>query len=195
MTFENGVVTDEKITSPALPYEVTRYGGGAKKKIVLTFDDGPDPKYTPAILDILKKYKAPATFFIVGEQAEKYPDLLKRIYAEGHLIGNHTFSHPDISKTGNMRTDLELSITERLVESITGHSTILFRPPYGEDMEPRYPSEIAPLLHSNSLGYITVGMKLDPNDWAKPGVDAIVERTLSGAEDKLGNIVLLHDSG
>lgn len=195
ITFEDGLITDENITQFPLPYEITKYGGTSKKKVVITFDDGPDPKYTPEILDILKAEKANATFFVVGEQAEKYPDILKRIYTDGQLIGSHTFTHPDISKTGNRRTDLELSITERLIESITGHATILFRPPYGEDVEPEYPSQIAPLLHSNSLGYITVGMKLDPSDWANPGKDKIIERTLTALDDERGNILLLHDSG
>lgn len=188
-------MTDEKWTTLPLPYEITRYGGGAKKKVAITFDDGPDATYTPQILDILKKYHATATFFVIGSSAEKYPDIVKRAYDEGSLIGNHTFSHPDISKISETRAGLELSITERLIESITGHSSILFRPPYGEDVEPEYPSQIAPLLNSNAMGYITVGMKLDPNDWAKPGVDAIIERTLAQADDERGNILLLHDGG
>ena len=89
---------------------------------------------------------------------------------------------------------MELTTTERLIESITGHGTILFRPPYAEDIEPEIPSEVAPLSRSRDLGYITVGMRIDPNDWASPGVEDIVNRSVEQADAKKGNIVLLHDA-
>lgn len=147
---------------------IARYGDIKNKKIALTFDDGPDPTFTPQILDILKQENVLGTFFIIGESAEKYPLLIKKIYDAGHTLGNHSFSHPDISKIGQMRTDFELVSTERIIESITGHKTILWRPPYGEDIEPETPSQVQPLINSKKLGYITVGMRIDPNDWANP---------------------------
>lgn len=192
---EDNMIVDEDVSEYPLPYTVTRYGWGSKKKIVLTFDDGPDPKYTPQILDILKESKAPATFFMIGMNAEKYPDIVRRAYNEGHLIGNHSFSHPEISKIGEIHTDIELSLTERIFESILWHGTSLFRPPYGEDVEPESPSDILPLIRANDLGYISVGMKIDPNDWSRPGVDAIIQSTLDQIDDGKWNIILLHDSG
>ena len=94
-----------------------------------------------------------------------------------------------------MRTDIELNLTARLIESITGRSTLLFRPPYGEDIEPETPEQIEPLVRSNSFGYVTVGMRIDPNDWASPTPATIVSRVVEQAEKQTGNIVLLHDSG
>ncbi len=192
---ESNIITDEDITTYPLPYVITRYGWGSPKKVVLTFDDGPDPVYTPEILDILKQYHAPATFFMVGMSAEKYPNIVKRVYNEEHFIGNHSFSHPEISKIGTMHTDIELSLTERVFESILGHGTSLFRPPYWEDVEPEIPSDILPLIRANDLGYISVGMKIDPNDWSRPWVQEIISSTISQLDDGRGNIVLLHDSG
>ncbi len=195
MTYLDNHISNEFISKNPLPYQITRYAAGSGKVISLTFDDGPDPTYTPQILDILKEKKVPATFFIVGENAEMHPDILKRAYNEGHLIGNHTFTHPDISASSSIRTDLEFDITERLIQSILWHDTILFRPPYGEDVEPESPDQVAPLLKSNSLWYVTVGMKIDPSDWQKPGVDKIIQNTLTQADNGRWNIVLLHDGG
>ncbi len=85
--------------------------------------------------------------------------------------------------------------TERIIESITGHKTILWRPPYGVDIEPETPNQVQPLINSRSLGYITVGMRIDPNDWTNPGVDTIVNRVIEQLQSGRGNIVLLHDAG
>src|SRR5690606_18172946 len=94
-------------------YVIRRYGY-APKKLVLTFDDGPDPNYTPRILDILKEENVPASFFIVGAMAEKNIPILKRIYDEGYEIGNHTYLHPDVSKISLQRVNLELNATRKL---------------------------------------------------------------------------------
>lgn len=126
---------------------------------------------------------------------ESHPDIVRRILAEGHAIGNHSFTHPDISKIGKVRTDVELNLTQRLIESVTGKSTLMFRPPYGEDVEPETPDQVEPLTRSNELGYVTVGMKIDPNDWRSPPADEIVRRVVRAAKDGKGNVVLLHDSG
>ena len=98
--------------------------------MVLTFDDGPDEKYTPQILNILKKEKIPGAFFLIGKNAEANPSIVKRIFEEGHELGNHTYYHPKIHEVWKMRADAELSVTRRSIESITGSSTLLFRPPY-----------------------------------------------------------------
>src|SRR5262249_43955158 len=155
---------------------------------------GPDSRYTPRILDILQRYHAPATFFIVGQQAERAPDLLRRMYDEGHEIGNHTYSHPDLANTWPQRSMMELNATQRIIQQVLGVSTTLFRPPYYADSEPQSPEEITPILRAQELGYLTVAEGIDPRDW-RPGVtvDAILEDVV--AEQNNGHIVLLHDSG
>lgn len=168
--------------------------------IALTFDDGPDPKWTPQILDILKKEQVPATFFVIGKNGQAYPDLVRRIVNEGHEIGNHTFTHPNLGEIPGPLTDLELNATQRLIESLTGRSTLLFRPPYFGDAEADKPEEVEPAFRAKGLGYIVVGLRIDPDDWELPvTADQIVHRTLTRAADTnpetRGQVVLLHDSG
>ena len=147
--------------------------------IALTFDDGPDPDYTPAILDILKQENVPATFFVIGKNGQAYPDLLRRMVNEGHEVGNHTFTHPNLGEVPGRITKLELNATQRLIESITSRSTVLFRPPYFGDAEADKPGEVEPAIIAQNLGYIMVGVRIDPADW-KPDVtpDEIVQRTI-----------------
>lgn len=179
-------------------YYVLEASGNAanpkRKMVSISFDDGPDPTYTPAILDVLKEYKAPATFFVVGVNAEGHPDLLRREYDEGHLIGNHTYSHPNVAAISAESTDRQLTATQRLIEFATGRSTTLFRPPYNADSEPQTPAEIMPILRAQQMNYITVGERIDPRDWQK-GItaDDIVQEVLNEAQP--GHIILLHDAG
>ena len=121
-----GLITDQSFDSLPEPYRVARYGS-SPDKVAITFDDGPDPEWTPKILDVLKREQAPAAFFLIGIQADKFSDVTKRIYREGHEIGNHTFTHPDISNIsrGFMRA-VELNLTEQLFASLLGMRTILF---------------------------------------------------------------------
>ncbi len=193
-SLSGNLITNEIIDTYPHPFVVARYGNPSSKKIALTFDDGPDTNYTPQVLDILKKEDILATFFVIGENSQKYPGIIKRIYEEWHLLWNHSFTHPDISKIGSLRTDMELISTERIIESITWHQTMIWRPPYGEDIEPETPDQMQPLINSKKLGYITVGMKIDPNDWANPGVDTIVKRTIEQIQSGQWNIILLHDA-
>ncbi len=164
------------------------------KVLSLSFDDGPDPKYTPAILDILKARGAPAAFFVVGVEAEQSPDLVRREYAEGHTIGNHTYSHPNIAMVGVERTRLELAATLRIIEHTTGRSTKLFRPPYNADSEPQTIDEIVPILRAQQAGYLTIGERIDPRDW-QPGSTRGCHSGEILAEKDEGNIILLHDGG
>jgi peptidoglycan-N-acetylglucosamine deacetylase len=169
---------------------------GPGHKIILTFDDGPSAEYTPKILDILEKEKIPATFFVIGLNAESNIPLLQRIYKDGYEIGNHTFTHHNVAKMSPERAELELKTTRSLIECITGHSTILFRAPYNADSEPQTFEEIEPIARSKKDNYITVGESIDPNDWdPNMNADSIVNRTIRIAEQTDASIILLHDAG
>ncbi len=169
---------------------------GPGHKIILTFDDGPNEIFTPKILNILQKEKVPATFFIVGINAESNIPLLRRIYKNGYEIGNHTFTHGNVAKMSLERAELEMKTTRVLIECITGRSTILFRAPYNADSEPQTFEEIEPLARSKKDNYISVGESIDPNDWdEKNNADSIVNRTIRLAEQTDASIILLHDAG
>ncbi len=197
----------EKLTVLPGPYQLGEYGW-QPRKVAITFDDGPDPEYTPKVLDVLKEKNATATFFMIGLQAQKFPGLAQRVYAEGNAVGNHTFTHPDISDVSSSYMKLELNVTERLFASKLGIKPLYFRPPYSIDEEPDVAEEVRPLEVVQSLGYITVGSKIDPNDWQKGRredeiVASVLEQTQSaatpGCENRpplyCGNIILLHDGG
>lgn len=174
--------------------EDTTHGPG--HKIILTFDDGPDDTYTPQILNILEKENVPATFFVVGINAESNIPLLRRIYKDGYEIGNHTFTHNNVAKMSPERAELEMKATRALIECITGRSTILFRAPYNADSEPQTYEEIEPIARSKKDNYITVGESIDPNDWDdKMNADSIVNRTIRFSEQTNASIILLHDAG
>ncbi|MGD0906480.1 MAG: glycosyltransferase [Candidatus Acidiferrales bacterium] len=195
----NDIVEDKYESLPS-SYRIFQMGA-APYKIALSFDDGPDRQFTPRILDILKQKKTPATFFVIGSSANDDLGLIRREYAEGHEIGNHTYTHPrwnDISRT---QIDVELNVTERLLNSTLGVKTLLFRPPYGIDHQPETADEVSALPIAQSRGYIIVGARIDPHDWGEPGgvppapASVIVQRVLEQAHANGGNIVLLHDGG
>jgi cellulose synthase/poly-beta-1,6-N-acetylglucosamine synthase-like glycosyltransferase/peptidoglycan/xylan/chitin deacetylase (PgdA/CDA1 family) len=192
------LITGEKYDAYPLSYDIDQIGG-AKKKVVLSFDDGPDRRWTPRILDILKEKKVPGIFFVIGDQANRAPDLLKREYNEGHEIGNHTWTHPQFDEISRTQLKWELNLTQRLIESTLGVKSLFFRPPYGIDHQPEYAEEVAQLPYPQELGYIIVGQRIDPDDWrmtedkrqrpAQEIADDVVRQA------KNGNIVLLHDGG
>ena len=167
--------------------------------MALTFDDGPDPEWTPQILDILKAKGVHATFFIIGNNARAHPDLVQRMVAEGHDVGNHTFTHPNLADLPDGLVKLEINATQRLFEALTGRSMRLFRPPYLGDAEPTTSDEIVPIEIAQSMGYVTVGVHVDPADWQRPPRRRSSTRVLDQASDPnpdiSGNIILLHDSG
>ena len=185
------IVVDSVLKTPST-YVIRRYGR-KRNAVALTFDDGPDGTWTPMILDTLNSRGAKATFFIIGENAELHPDLLRRLVRDGDEIGNHTFTHPNLALVGPTLTRFELSATERLIEALVDRRTALFRPPYFGDAEPTTADELEPIAIAQSLGYVTVGLRDDPGDWLQPGAPAIIRQSL----DQLsrGNIILLHDGG
>ena len=192
------LITTEKYDAIPLSYDIDQIGY-AKNKVVLSFDDGPDPRWTPQILDILKEKHVPAVFFVIGEAANASPDILKREYNEGHEIGNHTFTHPKFDEVSRTQLKWELNLTQRLIESTLGAKSLLFRPPYGIDHQPEYAEEVAQLPYPQEMGYIIVGQRIDPDDWRM--TDAKAQRPAQEIADdvlrqaNMGNIVLLHDGG
>ncbi|MDF2190672.1 glycosyltransferase [Paraflavitalea sp. CAU 1676] len=191
-----GLIGEQRYVQLPTKYVIRKYGV-VHKQVALTFDDGPDPTYTPQVLDILKKENVPAAFFVIGLQAENNLPLLKRIYREGHEIGNHTFTHPNIAMVSPERAATEMEATRLLIESITGHTTVLFRAPYNADSEPTTDVELRPINLSKQQNYYTVGESIDPNDWEK-GVtaDSIYARTIREYEaNPEKGIILLHDAG
>ena len=184
----------ERYTKYPTPFVVEHNGNIDGKVLCLTFDDGPDPRFTPRILDVLKSRHVPATFFVIGVNAENNPGLIRREYAEGHAIGNHTYTHPNIALTSPRRTDLELSMTQRIIENLVGVSTTFFRPPYNADSEPQTPEELEPIRRAQDYGYATAAETIDPRDW-EPGIkpQAILDEIQN--EISNGHIILLHDAG
>ena len=205
-----GLVESSDTLQYASPY-IVRKSGFRPKEIALTFDDGPDRTYTPQILDVLHRYGVPATFFCVGANIESEPDLVRREYDEGHEVGNHSFTHPDLGAVSLERAALEINLTQVALAGATGHTSVLFRPPYNADSEPETPDQLTPILEADRLGYVTVGENVDPTDWNPIVLEANgAERSRTAQDiadfvdgdlkrrkgtDDEGNIVLLHDAG
>lgn len=177
-------------------YELQKLGHAGSKELLLTFDDGPDSRWTPKVLDILKKYNVHAAFFMVGLQMEKNLPIVRKVYEDGNFIGNHTFTHRNIATSSPERNEVELRLTRLLLKCITGHSTILFRAPYNADSDPSGADELLPLVVAHEQNYLDVGESVDPNDW-QVGITAnqIYDRVIKGVEQGEGHIILLHDAG
>ncbi|WP_041592680.1 glycosyltransferase [Terriglobus roseus] len=200
---DSKLVDSEQMTHYPLSYTVD-YFGYHPKKLALSFDDGPDPEWTPKILDVLKKRNVKGAFFMIGEEAENNVGVMQRVYNEGHEVGNHTFTHPDISAISNREVDLQMNLTERLFAAKLGVQPLFFRPPYSIDQEPDTSDQAAPAERVQQRGYIVVGNKIDTNDWdehPKKTPQEIVASVLQQIEDmkdrpdKAGSVVLLHDGG
>nr|WP_311148053.1 glycosyltransferase [Prevotella pallens] len=196
MDKDNCLITEEYYRELPTTYTVQRLGKCKPKQLVITFDDGPDERWTPSVLSTLKKYKVPAAFFMVGLQMEKNLPLVKQVFDAGHTIGNHTFTHHDMSENSDRRSYAELKLTRMLIESVTGQSTILFRAPYNADADPTGHEEIWPMIIASRRNYLFVGESIDPNDWQQ-GVtaDQIYKRVIDGVHNEDGHIILLHDAG
>ena len=159
-------------------------GNPNRREIALTIDDGPHPVYTPELLQILAQNGIKATFFVVGEQAERYPELIRAESDAGHAIGNHTYDHVSLIKIPPQYIDTEIKACGEVINRITGKSPHLFRPPGGE-----YNRSVAEA--TEALGYKLVLYSDDPGDYAEPGTQVIEKRTLDTISN--GGIILLHD--
>ncbi|MBQ0974086.1 polysaccharide deacetylase family protein [Streptomyces griseoincarnatus] len=162
-------------------------------RLVLTFDDGPDPTWTPKMLDVLKKHDAHAVFFVTGTMASRHPDLVQRMVDEGHEVGLHTFNHPDLSLQSKKRIDWELSQNQLALTGAAGIRTSLFRPPYSSFSAAMDNKSWPVTEYIGSRGYLTVVNNTDSEDWKRPGVDEIIRRATP--KNGEGAIVLMHDSG
>ncbi|HEY0265111.1 MAG TPA: glycosyltransferase [Rhizomicrobium sp.] len=193
-----GDIVDERYDSLPTSYVIRRVGA-VPGKLALTFDDGPDPEWTPTILNILKEKKVPATFFMIGSNMEAHPGLVQQVMAEGHEVGNHTYTHPNLADTPPAAVRLELNATQRLFQALTGRSMRFFRSPYLSDASPSDADEIVPIEQAQALGYIEVTANLDTLDWEQrsvPDMMNMVFGALNSPNPALrGNVVLMHDSG
>ncbi|HZX37443.1 MAG TPA: polysaccharide deacetylase family protein, partial [Streptomyces sp.] len=156
------------------------------RTMVLTFDDGPDPRYTPGILRTLRKYEVPAMFFVCGEMATDHRDLLREMADDGHVVGNHTWSHPLIPKLPPSRIREELGRTSEVIEETLGTPPLWYRAPFGAWNKHSF--EIGAKLGMEPLAWT-----VDTLDWTEPGTKTIVRRVLDGAGP--GVVVLSHDAG
>ena len=171
------------VTSVAMP----------PRTVVLTFDDGPDPTWTPRVLQTLRRHEVPGSFYLLGSQMLRYPDLVRRELAEGHEIGNHSFTHQDLSTLPPWEQRWQLAQAQLALVGIADRTTALLRPPYvfsADSLDDRYWSLIED-AHAN--GYITVLADVDARDWERPGVEDIVQNAMP--KNGEGAVILLHDAG
>ncbi len=197
------LIVDEHMDVYPRTYTIQQYGYHANE-VAISFDDGPDPKWTPKILDILKQKNVKGAFMLIGEEAQENIGLMKRVVREGHEIGNHTYTHPDISEISPRQVDLEVSLTEHLFASKLGVQPLYFRPPYDIDEEPDTDDQAAPVARLEREGYIIVGNKIDTDDWSEHPRKTPAEitqsvlaqlQTMKTKPQFRGSIVLFHDGG
>ncbi|GFN35476.1 polysaccharide deacetylase family protein [Tepidimicrobium xylanilyticum] len=165
---------------------IVNQGPKNEKVIALTFDDGPHPKFTNEILDILKEYDIKATFFVLGKFAETYPEIIIRQWEEGHEIGNHTYSHVDAKSVSKKILYEEYKKTQEIIENLVNNRPKLFRPPYGS-----FDSQALDIMEMDNSIMILWSSHQDSKDWSNPKVDEIVNTTLSNIKN--GDIILFHD--
>ena len=154
--------------------------------LAITFDDGPQPQNTPRLLGILRERNIKATFFVVGQMAKERPEIIRAILADGHEIGNHTWSHPlNMTRLSDEKNRSEISQAAKLLQDVAGYRARLFRPP-GGSTNPHIKQ-----MCSDEFGLTTVLWSVDPNDWKRPGVSVVTSRLVNGAHP--GAILLCHD--
>ncbi|MBM0064536.1 polysaccharide deacetylase family protein [Alkalicoccobacillus gibsonii] len=183
-TVDSNEPTPNSILAKEYPETVFFSGGKQTKEIALTFDDGPDPRVTSDLLDVLKEEDVPATFFLLGARAKAYPELVRRTHNEGHLIGNHGYWHNPIIQLSDKQARFEIEQTQQVIEQIIGVKTSLYRPPFGLLNEQKV--EVV-----KDLGYSIILWSVDTEDWKASPPDQIVETVLETV--KPGAIILHHD--
>lgn len=170
---------------PKVPGSKVNHINVDQQVVALTFDDGPHAKLTPIVLDVLKKHQVKATFFVQGKSIKAYPEVARRAIAEGHELGNHTWSHAYLSKVSREKATDQLKRTSDIIESTTGQRPKVMRPPGGF-----VTAALADWVLSD-LGMTSVMWDVDTNDWRRPGTAVIAQRAISGA--KAGSFILVHD--
>ncbi len=197
------LIIDEHMDVYPRNYTIMQYGYHPNE-VALSFDDGPDPKWTPKILDVLKAKNAKGTFMMIGAEAAENVGVMKRVQREGHEIGNHTYTHPDISEISARQLDLEVSLTERLFASKLGVQPLYFRPPYDIDEEPDTDDQASPVVQLQKDGYTIIGSKMDTDDWnerprktpAQITQSILTQLDIMKSKPQFrGSIILLHDGG
>jgi cellulose synthase/poly-beta-1,6-N-acetylglucosamine synthase-like glycosyltransferase/peptidoglycan/xylan/chitin deacetylase (PgdA/CDA1 family)/spore germination protein YaaH len=197
------LIIDEHMDVYPRSYTVNYYGYHPNE-VAISFDDGPDPKWTPKILDILKAKNVKGTFFLIGAEAAENIGLMQRLAREGNEVGNHTYTHPDISEISSKQLDLQIKLTERLFASKLGVQPLYFRPPYDIDEEPETDDQAAPIVPIQNEGYIVIGSKIDTNDWnehprktpaeiAQSVLDFL--QMMKSKPQFRGSVILMHDGG
>lgn len=203
MSSDQSTVIDEHMTVLPRSY-VVQYYGYHPKEIAISFDDGPDPTWTPKILKVLNQYHVKATFMVIGEEAVNNTGIIKQEWRDGMEIGNHTYTHPDISLISRREVELQLNLTERLFAAELGVDPLYFRPPYSIDQNPDTNDEAAPAYFVQKMGYIIVGDQIDTNDWNEhphKSPQEITDSVLSQLHQMKttqwmrGSIILMHDGG
>ena len=179
---KNGAARQEAWSSHTLADAGYEDEAPYKGKVALTFDDGPHPVCTPQLLDGLKKRDVKVTFFVTGENVESYPEIVKRASEDGHLIGNHTFHHVQLTAANSDDFKKEIISTNDIIQEVTGKETSFIRPPYGS-WDKKYEKE---------LNMFPVLWDVDPLDWCSTNVDKIVRSVLAGTKEN--SIILMHDS-
>ncbi|WP_242221536.1 peptidoglycan-N-acetylglucosamine deacetylase [Bacillus cereus group sp. BfR-BA-01380] len=154
-----------------------------KAEVALTFDDGPDPIYTPQVLDKLKKHGVKATFFLLGENAERYPKVVEQIVSEGHIVGNHTYNHPNLNKIDDKQYHEQMLKTEKILQKLTGYSPKFFRPPYGIINENQ-------VKWATEQNFMIIQWSVDTLDWKGLNAVEITNKVLGNAFP--GSILLQH---
>jgi len=192
---QSGKIISQTFMNYPRPYTIQRYGQTKPNELILTFDDGPHADYTRRILDILKETDTPAAFFVLGRSVMSEPELLKRIYDEGHEIGAHSFSHPRMDQISDARTTLEHDLTDRIIASAAGRNTILYREPFLRSGGPISADRVPPLEVVQASGSMIFGMDVVPKDWTGLTSDEIAAYVISEVVNGNGNVILLHDGG
>jgi cellulose synthase/poly-beta-1,6-N-acetylglucosamine synthase-like glycosyltransferase/peptidoglycan/xylan/chitin deacetylase (PgdA/CDA1 family) len=165
----------------------------AGRRIALTFDDGPDPRWTPRIAATLKRLGVPATFFVIGSEAVRHPDVVRMLHRDGFELGNHTFTHSDLAALPHWERSLQLGLTESALAGIVGVRARLLRPPYSSEPNAVTPKQARALNDVAGDGYVVVLADFDGEDWRRPGVSEIARAITP--KGRTGGVILLHDGG